>query len=151
MESRRFERLGRSVSRLGMSATGLHRRPDVPPPEVARAIGLALDLGVDVLDTAPYLGRSEELCGQTLRELGAWERVLLTTRAPAAAPEAAARDVLADDDDGGEGEIFNDPLPRLWPPAYLEERLERSLRATKLPVLPLVLQIGRASCRERVS
>jgi aryl-alcohol dehydrogenase-like predicted oxidoreductase len=142
MESRRFDRLQRSVSRLGMAVTGLYRRPDVTPPEVARAIGLALDLGVEVLDTATVLGASEELCGQTLRELGAWERVMLATRVPAAAPHAVNKDVLADDEEGQEGEVFADPLPRLWPLPHLEERLERSLRATKLPVIPLALLEG---------
>lgn len=125
-----------------MATTGLYRRPDVTPPEVARAIGLALDLGMDVLDTATVLGSSEELCGQTLRELGAWERVLLATRAPAAAPHAAQKDLLADDEEGEAGDVFADPLPKLWPLEYLEERVERSLRATKLPVIPLVLLEG---------
>lgn len=125
-----------------MAASGLYRRPDVTPPEVARAIGLALDLGVDILDTSTVLGSAEELCGQTLRELGAWERVMLTARVPAATPHAVHKDLLADDDEGGEGEVFADPLPKLWPLPHLEERLERSLRATKLPVIPLALLEG---------
>lgn len=129
-----------------MSATGLYRRPDVPPTEVARAIGLAIDLGVDVLDTAPYLGDSEQLCGQTLRQLGAWEKVLLATRVPPDRDDLVDQELLADDEDEGSGQgdgaVFRDPLPRLWPPAYLEDRLERSLRATKLGVIPLALLEG---------
>ncbi len=138
MEIRRFERLGRTVSRLGLAATGLYKRPDVSPLAVARAIGEGIDRGIDLIDTAPYLGHSEEVCGQTLRELGAWEKVTLATHVPPASELAVGKALLADD----EGETFNDPLPRVWAPEYLEERIERSLRETRLEVIPLALLDG---------
>jgi aryl-alcohol dehydrogenase-like predicted oxidoreductase len=138
MESRRYERLRRDVSRLGLAATGLYKRPDVDPSVVARVIGEAIDRGVNVVDTAPYLGDSEALCGQTLRELHAWEKILLVTRLPPASAEAALKDLLADQ----HGVAYRDPLPKIWSPAYLEDRVERSLRATKLEVIPLMLLEG---------
>lgn len=138
METRRFERLRREVSRLGLAATGLYKRPDVDPAQVERAIGVAIDRGVNVLDTAPYLGESEQVCGEALRKLHAWERVALMTRVPPANFEWAQKDLLADDD----GEAFRDPLPKLWPPAYLEDRVERSLKASKLEVLSVALLEG---------
>lgn len=138
MESRRYERLRREVSRLGLAATGLYKRPDVDPSAVARVIGEAIDRGVNVLDTAPYLGDSEQLCGQTLRELHAWEKVLLVSKLPPASAEAALKDLLFDDN----GVAYRDPVPKIWSPAYLEDRVERSLRATKLEVIPLMLLEG---------
>ena len=128
----------RDVSRLGLAATGLYKRPDVDPSVVARVIGEAIDRGVNVLDTAPYLGDSEALCGQTLRELHAWEKILLVSKLPPASAEAALKDLLADD----HGVAYRDPLPKVWSPAYLEDRVERSLRATKLEVIPLMLLEG---------
>lgn len=138
MESRRIERLRREVSRLGLAATGLYKRPDVDPSVVARVIGEAIDRGVNVIDTAPYLGDSEQLCGQTLRELHAWEKVLLVSKLPPASEDAALKDLLADDN----GIAYRDPVPKIWSPAYLEDRVERSLRATKLEVIPLMLLEG---------
>ncbi|MEZ4363530.1 MAG: aldo/keto reductase [Kofleriaceae bacterium] len=115
--------------------TGAYRRPDVSPAELKRTLGLALDLGVDVVDTAPWWGESENICGEALRALRAWERVLLTTKVPPPLAAPTALELLKDD----EGLAFRDPLPRVFPPAYVEERVERSLRATKLEVLPLVM------------
>jgi aryl-alcohol dehydrogenase-like predicted oxidoreductase len=138
METRRFERLGREVSRLGLAATGLYKRPDVDPAQAARAIGAAIDRGVNVIGTAPHLGDSERLCGQTLRQLHAWERVALVTHVPPASAEAAEKELLADE----EGVAFNDPLPKIWSPAYLENCLEKSLKATTLEVLPVALLEG---------
>jgi aryl-alcohol dehydrogenase-like predicted oxidoreductase len=138
METRFIGRLRRDVSRLALAVTGLYRRPDVPPTEVKRAIGLAVDLGVNVFATAPALGDSEQLCGETLRSLHVWERALLTTRIPPASAPHATVELLKDD----EGEVFRDPLPRVFSPEYLEYRLERSLRATRLEIIGLALLEG---------
>lgn len=138
METRRYERLGREVSRIGLAATGLYKRPDVDPAAVERAIGEAIDRGITVVDTAPYLGDSEEVCGQALKRLRAWEKVALVTKVPPADALAAHKVLLADDD----GVAFRDPLPKILAPAYLEERIERSLKATKLEVLPVALLEG---------
>jgi aryl-alcohol dehydrogenase-like predicted oxidoreductase len=138
METRYHERLGALVSRLGLAATGLYKRPDVTPVDVERAISEAIECGVCLIDTAPYLGESERICGLTLRALRAQERVQLVTKVPPASAEAAAKDLLVDDD----GVVFRDPLPKVFSPEYLVHCVESSLRATTLEVLPLCLLEG---------
>ncbi len=123
---------------MGLAATGLYKRPDVDPAAVERAIGEAIDRGVTVIDTAPYLGDSEEVCGLALRRLRTWEKVALVTKVPPADAFAAHKVLLADDD----GVPFRDPLPKIWPVAYLEERVERSLKAAKLEVLSVAMLEG---------
>jgi aryl-alcohol dehydrogenase-like predicted oxidoreductase len=138
METRYHERLGALVSRLGLAVTGLYQRPDVTPPDVERAISEAVECGVNVIDTTPYQGEAERLCGLTLRALRAQERVQLITKVPPASAEAATKDLLVDD----EGVAFRDPLPKVFSPEYLVHRVESSLRATTLEVLPLCLLEG---------
>lgn len=82
--------------------------------DVARALHAALTAGLDLLDTAPD---AEELVGRSVRELRLRDRTVVATRVPA----IGTRDVLTD---------------RL-PARYVVDRIERTLRATKLDALPL--------------
>jgi len=82
--------------------------------DVARALHATLEAGLDLVDTAPD---AEELVGRTVRELRLRDRAIVATRVPA----IGTRDVLSD---------------RL-PVRYLIDRVERTLRATKLDALPL--------------
>ena len=82
--------------------------------DVARALHATLEAGLDLLDTAPD---AEELVGRTVRELRLRDRAVVATRIPA----TGTRDVLSD---------------RL-PVRYIVDRVERTLRATKLDALPL--------------
>ena len=106
MEQRHLGKTGLSVSALGYGAGsvgGLFVRGD--PGEQRRAAARALDAGITYFDTAPSYGdgRSEENLGRVLRELGAWNRVVVGTkirlrpddlRAPGGAILASVRDSL---------------------------------------------------------
>jgi aryl-alcohol dehydrogenase-like predicted oxidoreductase len=83
--------------------------------QVARTLHAAIEAGLDLLDAAPD---AEELAGDAIRSLRVRDRVILATRVPA----IGTRDVLSD---------------RL-PARYIQERVERSLRATRLDAIPLV-------------
>ena len=83
MEQRDLGKTGLRVSALGYGAGaigGLMVRGD--PAEQTRAVARALEAGVTYFDTAPSYGdgRSEENLGRALRELGAWERVVVGTK-----------------------------------------------------------------------
>jgi aryl-alcohol dehydrogenase-like predicted oxidoreductase len=138
MEIMHIERMGRSISRLGIAATGLFRRPDVSPMVLERAISEAIEHGVTVIDTVPYQGDAEQLCGRTLRALRAQERVVMISRLAPASADAALKMVLRDDEEV----VFADPLPKIYSPGYLRDRVESSLRACKLEALPLCLLEG---------
>jgi len=76
-------RTGLTVSALGFgcgSTGGLMVRGD--RAEQRAAVARALEAGVTYFDTAPSYGngRSEENLGRTLRDLGAWERVIVGTK-----------------------------------------------------------------------
>jgi len=106
VEQRHLGKTGLSVSALGYGAGsvgGLFVRGD--PQEQRRAIARALDAGITYFDTAPSYGdgRSEENLGRVLRQLGAWNRVVVgtkvrlrrdDTRAPGSAILASVRDSL---------------------------------------------------------
>jgi len=83
MEQRALGRTGLRVSALGYGAGsigGLMVRGD--SAEQTRAVGRALEAGITYFDTAPSYGdgRSEENLGRALRELGAWDRVVVGTK-----------------------------------------------------------------------
>jgi aryl-alcohol dehydrogenase-like predicted oxidoreductase len=100
MEQRALGRTGLTVSALGFgcgSIGGLMVRGD--PAEQRRAVARALDAGITYFDTAPSYGdgRSEENLGRALRDLGAWDRVVVGTKVrlrpeDLADPAAAIRD-----------------------------------------------------------
>lgn len=92
MEQRALGRTGLSVSALGFgcgSVGGLMVRG--APAEQTRAVARALDAGITYFDTAPGYGngRSEENLGRALRELGAWERVVVGTKVRLSADDLA--------------------------------------------------------------
>lgn len=83
MEQRPLGSTGLSVSALGFGCGnigGLMTRGD--PADQREAVARALDAGIRYFDTAPLYGngRSEENLGRVLRELGAWERVIVGTK-----------------------------------------------------------------------
>jgi L-galactose dehydrogenase/L-glyceraldehyde 3-phosphate reductase len=107
VEQRPLGRTGLTVSALGFgcgSVGGLMVRGD--PFEQRRAVAHALNAGVTYFDTAPGYGdgRSEENLGRTLRELDAWDRVVVGTK------------------------VRLTPEDRADPPRAIGRSLERSLR-----------------------
>lgn len=83
MNQRPFGSTGLTVSELGFgcgSVGGLMVRGD--PADQRRAVARALDAGITYFDTAPSYGdgRSEENLGRALRDLNAWERVVVGTK-----------------------------------------------------------------------
>jgi aryl-alcohol dehydrogenase-like predicted oxidoreductase len=83
--------------------------------QVARTLHAALEAGLDLVDASPD---AEELAGDAIRSLRLRDRAILATRVPA----IGTRDVLSE---------------RL-PARYIQDRVERTLRATHLDALPLV-------------
>jgi len=88
MPLRPFGSCGFMVSPLGLGTVGLGRdkglklaAPVTIPDDAAatRLIDVALDLGVNLIDTAPAYGNAEERLGNLLR--GRRERVVLSTKA----------------------------------------------------------------------
>ncbi|MCA1723366.1 MAG: aldo/keto reductase [Thermomicrobia bacterium] len=83
MEHRPLGRTGLQVSALGYGSGaigGLFTKGD--PAEQQRAIARALDAGITYYDTASSYGngRSEENLGRVLRDLRAWDRVIVGTK-----------------------------------------------------------------------
>jgi aryl-alcohol dehydrogenase-like predicted oxidoreductase len=83
--------------------------------QVARTLHAALQGGLELVDVSTD---AEELAGDAIRSLHLRDRVILATRVPA----IGTRDVLSD---------------RL-PTRYIQDRVERTLRATRLDAIPLV-------------
>jgi aryl-alcohol dehydrogenase-like predicted oxidoreductase len=91
MELRTLGRTGLEVSALGFgcgSIGGLMVRGD--PADQTRAVARAIEAGITYFDTAAQYGdgRSEENLGRVLTALGAWNRVVVGTKA---GPRAADR------------------------------------------------------------
>src|SRR5690242_14036804 len=83
MDLRALGTTGLTVSALGFgcgSIGGLMVRGE--PAAQRAAVARALDAGITYFDTAPQYGdgRSEENLGRTLRDLGAWDRVVVGTK-----------------------------------------------------------------------
>src|SRR2546426_3182127 len=83
MHHRKLGRTGLQVSALGFGAGaigGLFVRGD--RDEQRRAVARALEAGITYFDTAPSYGdgRSEENLGRVLRDLDAWDRVVVGTK-----------------------------------------------------------------------
>lgn len=97
----------------------------VDPGELARAVHAALEAGIDLIEVAPDED-SERLVGEAIRALRLRDRALPIARVPA----LNAGPVV--------GGIVRDVLRERLPARYIQERVERALRATRLDVLPLV-------------
>jgi aryl-alcohol dehydrogenase-like predicted oxidoreductase len=106
-----------SVAAIGLGDICLARSAArrVDHGEVARTLHAALEAGLDLVDTATD---AEQLVGDAVRSLHLRDRVIVATRVPA----IGTRDVLSD---------------RL-PVRYVQDRVERALRATHLDAIPLV-------------
>lgn len=91
--------------------------------DLVHALHHALELGVTFVDVAEEPD-AEQLCGDAIRTLRLRDTVVLAVRVPPVPPQPGRpqRDVL---------------LERL-PARYVQERVEATLRATRLDVLPLV-------------
>lgn len=95
----------------------------VPARELAHAINESIAFGVTLFDVAADAD-SEKLVGEIVRDLRARDRVVVATHVPPVAPRP--------------GVPVRDVLPDRLPAAYVQARVEDSLRATKLDALPLV-------------
>ena len=85
MQYRTLGRTGLRVSLLGLGSGGMSRlgqRYELPPIESERLVRHALDAGVNLIDTAPGYGRSEELLGQALVGVPREQYVLCTKFQP---------------------------------------------------------------------
>lgn len=91
--------------------------------EVERALHHALELGVRLVDVADEPD-AERLAGAIVRALRLRDDAVIATRVPRLAPRP--------------GTPRRDVLPERLPPGYVQERVEASLRATRLDALPLV-------------
>ena len=91
--------------------------------DVERTLHAALERGVTLVDVAEEPD-AERLCGDALRALRLRDTVVLATRVPPVAPLPGRPD--------------RDVLPERLPSRYVQERVEASLRAAKLDVIPLV-------------
>ena len=106
-----------SVAAIGVGDICLARSAArrVDHGEVTRTLHAALQAGLDLVDTT---SDAEQLAGDSVRSLHLRDRVIVATRVPA----IGTRDVLSD---------------RL-PARYIQDKVERSLRATRLDAIPLV-------------
>ncbi|POX45523.1 aldo/keto reductase [Streptomyces sp. Ru72] len=117
MRYRELGRTGLTVSEIGFGAWGLGQGAWVGADDdsAVRALHRALDLGVNLIDTARAYDRSERVVGRALRELpGGGDSVYVATKVGPKIPVSLApsgRDVM---------EVF--------PGAHLRESLETSLR-----------------------
>jgi len=94
----------------------------VPARELEHAVHEAIGLGITVLDVTAD-GDSEKLAGQAVRAQRARDRVVVATRVPLL--------------DGRPGAPRRDALRERLPPGYVQDRVEATLRATRLDALPL--------------
>ncbi|UIX29205.1 aldo/keto reductase [Streptomyces sp. GQFP] len=116
MRYRQLGRSGISVSEIGYGAWGIGRNAwkGATEDESVRALHRAVDLGVNLIDTARGYGQSEHVVGRALRELGAGaDDVLVATKASPKIP--------VDLDERG-----LDPLDT-YPASHLLDSVETSL------------------------
>lgn len=131
----RQQQLGeQSVTRVGCGdvrlATAAARNVDAR--EVERAVHAALELGITLVEAADEEA-AERVCGDAVRALRLRDRVVVACRVPELPPRPGAP--------------RRDLLPERLPPAYLQQRIEASLRATRLDALPLAQLPLRAAWR----
>jgi aryl-alcohol dehydrogenase-like predicted oxidoreductase len=116
MECRWLGRTALRVSRVSLGTVELGLEYGLPaarrpaPPAAARLLHRALDLGINLIDTAPAYGESEEIIGRALR--GRRSEVVLATKVEAR---------------GGRGRRRR-----------MRRSLERSLRALRTDVIDLL-------------
>ena len=124
MEYRRFGRTGLSVSVMGLGSGGpsqLGQSSGVPEAEAAGVVRKALDLGINLIDSAADYRESEAILGRALQGIRRESYILCTKFSPvrrARRGEAAAK-------------------PELKSEAELAESLERSLSRLQLEHIDL--------------
>jgi aryl-alcohol dehydrogenase-like predicted oxidoreductase len=119
MRAMRQRALGTATtSAIGCSVSfAVSARRGVGPNDVERVLHAALELGITLVDVAAE-SDAERCAGDAVRALRLRDRAIVATRVPEVAP-------------------LGDVAVRL-PPRYVQERVEASLRATKLDALQLV-------------
>ena len=98
---------------------------NVDAGELARALHHALALGISLVDVSPE-DEAERLVGDAVRSLRLRDGTVVVTHVPLVAERPGAP-------------TKRDLLPERLPIRYVQERVELSLRATRLDVLPLVM------------
>lgn len=106
----------------------------VDASELARAVHAGLEAGIELVEIAPEED-AERLVGDAIRALRMRDRALPITRVPASAV-------------GATGAVVRDVLRERLPGRYVQDRIERSLRATRLDALPIAAIELRAAWRE---
>src|SRR5687767_11114840 len=92
MEYRRFGRTGLQVSVIGLGTGGpsrLGQRSGIPEPEAIKTVHRALDLGINLIDTAANYAGSEAILGRALKGIPRDRFVLCTKFGPARGREDA--------------------------------------------------------------
>jgi len=110
LEKAALGRSGLQVTRLGLGCAaigGLYG--DIPDDQATQVVHKALDLGLNLFDTAPLYGsgKSEERLGRALRDVPRDAYVLASK---------VGRLLVASDDDQRDGSIFDNPPP--FKPAF---------------------------------
>jgi D-threo-aldose 1-dehydrogenase len=105
LEKAALGRSGLQVTRLGLGCAaigGLYG--DIPDDQATQVVHKALDLGLNLFDTAPLYGsgKSEERLGRALRDVPRDAYVLASK---------VGRLLVASDDDQRDGSIFDNPPP----------------------------------------
>ncbi len=115
METRRLGRTELQVSRLGIGLWEIGVADAVDPSQVDRVLNLALDHGINFLDTAACYGVSEARIGRAVAHRR--QEFILATKA---------------------GHRVEDDDPPEWSAALITHSIERSLRRLRTDVLDLV-------------
>jgi aryl-alcohol dehydrogenase-like predicted oxidoreductase len=102
--------------------------------DLARAVHATLEAGIEIVDIAPEED-AERLVGEAIRALRLRDRALPITRVPAISATATGTETR---------DLLRDRLPH----RYLQDRIERALRATRLDALPLALVELRPAWRD---
>lgn len=128
METRRLGRTGSEVSAIGFGCWGLSGEMwrDTDPEAGRRALYLALESGITLVDTALVYGRgeSERIVGEAVRALRATDTVVVASKVPPANDRWPARAGTA--------------LERVFPDAHVTRSVEQSLRNLRIEAIPLV-------------
>ena len=132
MRQRKLEELPVTVVGCGdvRLATAAARGRD--RSDVARALHEALSFGIKLVEVSEEAD-AERLCGDAIRSLRLRDTVVLASRVPTVPPVP--------------GRPHRDVLPERLPAGYVQERIEATLRTTRLDVLPLVQLPVRAAWR----
>ncbi len=126
MQYRRFGKLGWNVASVGFGAWAVGASwGEQPEDESIAAMNRAIDLGCNFIDTAQGYGdgRSERIIARVLAERPR-DRVYVATKIPPAP--------------GNWPPLPHDRVDDRYGPAYLRERLERSLRDLKTDCIDLL-------------